>query len=43
MIIYPAVDIKNGVCVRLQKGIMEKSTDYGKPYEMAKKWENQGG
>lgn len=44
MIIYPAIDIRGGKCVRLFKGDFEQETifsDY--PYEMAKKWENAGG
>ncbi len=40
MIIYPAVDIKNGKCVRLQQGDMNKATTYGEPYEMAEKWQS---
>jgi len=42
MVIYPAVDIKNGKCVRLEKGDMSKATKYGEPYEMAMKWEKLG-
>jgi len=42
MIIYPAVDIKNGVCVRLKRGDMSMATRYGKPYELAVKWESAG-
>ena len=42
MVIYPAVDIKNGKCVRLEKGDMSKATKYGEPYEMAMKWEQLG-
>ncbi len=38
MKIYPAIDIKDGQCVRLKQGEMAKSTEYGKPLEMAKKW-----
>jgi phosphoribosylformimino-5-aminoimidazole carboxamide ribotide isomerase len=40
--IYPAIDIKNGKCVRLKQGLMDQSTDYGDPVEMAKKWEREG-
>jgi len=43
MIIYPAVDIKNGKCVRLEQGDMNKATTYGEPYEMAEKWQTMGG
>lgn len=42
MIIYPAVDIKNGKCVRLEKGDMSKATKYGEPFEIAKKWQSLG-
>lgn len=42
MKVYPAIDIKEGRCVRLLKGVMDTSTDYGDPVEMAKKWENEG-
>ncbi len=42
MIIYPAIDIKGGKCVRLVKGDMNSETQYGKPVEMAKRWQAQG-
>ncbi len=43
MVIYPAVDIRGGKCVRLYQGEFDKEKVYsGKPYEMARKWENQG-
>lgn len=44
MRIYPAIDIKDGQCVRLFKGQFSDVTVYGdSPAEMAKKWEAQGG
>jgi len=44
MRIYPAIDIKDGKCVRLFKGDYDKVTVYGdNPVQMAKKWENEGG
>lgn len=44
MRIYPAIDIKDGKCVRLFKGQFSDMTVYGdSPAEMAKKWEAQGG
>ncbi len=44
MRIYPAIDIKDGNCVRLLKGRFDEVTVYGdNPPEMAKKWESQGG
>lgn len=42
MRIYPAIDIKNGQCVRLKMGDMEQVTEYGEPSEMAVKWQNAG-
>ena len=44
MRIYPAIDIKDGKCVRLFKGRFDDVTVYGdSPAEMAKMWEAQGG
>lgn len=44
MRIYPAVDIKDGKCVRLLKGNFSDLTVYGDdPLKMAKKWESLGG
>lgn len=44
MRIYPAIDIKDGNCVRLFKGQFSDVTVYGtSPAETAKKWETQGG
>ena len=43
MIIIPAIDLKEGQCVRLRQGIMEDSTVYSDdPVEVAKKWEHMG-
>lgn len=42
MIIYPAIDLKDGVCVRLRMGDMEQSTQYGEPEDVARKWQEQG-
>lgn len=43
MQIYPAIDIKNGQCVRLQQGKFEQITIYSKdPVEQAVKWLNYG-
>lgn len=43
MIIYPAIDIKGGQCVRLMQGRFDEVTSYGNdPVEMAKKWEATG-
>ena len=39
MLIIPAIDIKNGKCVRLKQGRMSDETIFSdKPEEMAKKW-----
>lgn len=44
MRIYPAIDIKDGKCVRLFKGRFDKVTVYGDdPAEMAAKWARLGG
>lgn len=44
MRIYPAIDIKDGKCVRLFKGRFDEVTVYGdSPVEMARKWEQLGG
>lgn len=44
MRIYPAIDIKDGKCVRLLQGRFSDVTVYGDdPVEMAKRWEAEGG
>ena len=43
MIIYPAVDIKDGRCVRLVQGRFDRETVYGDdPVEIAEKWASMG-
>lgn len=43
MVIYPAIDIKDGKCVRLIQGDYEKETIYSEnPLEVAFKWQNEG-
>lgn len=43
MYIIPAIDLKDGQCVRLQQGRKEAVTVYsGDPYATAKKWESCG-
>ena len=42
MIIYPAIDLKNGVCVRLKMGDMDQATEYGEPAEVAFRWQQLG-
>lgn len=44
MKLYPAIDLKEGQCVRLLQGDYNQVTVYGNnPAEMAKKWETLGG
>ena len=44
MIILPAIDLKDGKCVRLRQGRAEDVTVYGDdPAEQAKDWADQGG
>ena len=43
MIIIPAVDLKDGRCVRLSQGRMDQESIYSEnPVEMAKHWESKG-
>jgi phosphoribosylformimino-5-aminoimidazole carboxamide ribotide isomerase len=43
MIIIPAIDLKDGKCVRLRQGRMDQETIYsGNPVEVAKHWELKG-
>jgi phosphoribosylformimino-5-aminoimidazole carboxamide ribotide isomerase len=43
MIVIPAVDIKNGKCVRLEQGRMEAETVFADdPVAMARKWDEAG-
>lgn len=43
MLIIPAIDIKEGRCVRLEQGNFEKEIIYSdNPIEIAEKWEKQG-
>lgn len=42
MILFPAVDILDGQCVRLLYGDREKRTVYGDPLEFALKWQAEG-
>lgn len=44
MIVIPAVDIKNGKCVRLLQGNMDAETVFSDdPLAMAVRWQNEGG
>ena len=43
MLIIPAVDIKGGLCVRLEQGLMHKETIFSNnPEQMALQWERKG-
>ncbi len=43
MLLIPAIDLKNGQCVRLEQGEMQAATVFSsKPAEMARHWVNQG-
>ncbi len=44
MILYPAIDLKDGCCVRLKKGDFDQKTVYFEnPVETALMWQNMGG
>lgn len=43
MLVIPAIDLKEGKCVRLRQGRMEDSTVFGEePVEMARRWVEAG-
>ncbi|MFL0800153.1 MAG: 1-(5-phosphoribosyl)-5-[(5-phosphoribosylamino)methylideneamino]imidazole-4-carboxamide isomerase [Agarilytica sp.] len=43
MIVIPAIDLKDGACVRLRQGLMDDSTVFSdKPVEMAEQWVAKG-
>ena len=43
MIIFPAVDLKEGKCVRLERGVMASATVYSEdPGAAAKRWQDEG-
>lgn len=43
MLFIPAIDLKDGKCVRLRQGRMEETTVFSdSPVEMAQQWVNQG-
>ena len=43
MQLIPAIDLKNGECVRLKQGLMEQATVFSdRPAQMASHWLNQG-
>ncbi len=43
MIVIPAIDLKDGACVRLRQGLMDDSTVFSdRPVEMAEQWVKKG-
>lgn len=43
MIVIPAIDLKEGKCVRLEQGLMEKDTIFSdNPGAQAREWQDQG-
>ncbi|WP_037587263.1 1-(5-phosphoribosyl)-5-[(5-phosphoribosylamino)methylideneamino]imidazole-4-carboxamide isomerase [Stenoxybacter acetivorans] len=43
MLLIPAIDLKEGQCVRLKQGLMQEATVFSdKPEEMALHWQKQG-
>ncbi len=43
MIVIPAIDLKDGRCVRLRQGRMQEETVYSQePMEVARRWEDEG-
>jgi len=44
MIVIPAIDLKDGKCVRLEQGLMERDTVYSEnPAATARRWQEEGG
>lgn len=44
MIVIPAIDLKDGKCVRLEQGLMERDTVYSAdPAATARRWQEEGG
>jgi phosphoribosylformimino-5-aminoimidazole carboxamide ribotide isomerase len=43
MLVIPAIDLKDGHCVRLQQGDMQAATVFSEdPAQMARHWQKQG-
>lgn len=43
MIVFPAIDLKDGLCVRLMQGDPKRATVYGRdPVAVARHWEEEG-
>ena len=44
MLLIPAIDLKDGKCVRLRQGRMDDDTVFSdQPIDMAKRWVEEGG
>ena len=44
MLMIPAIDLKDGHCVRLRQGLMDGATVFSEdPAAMARQWVEQGG
>ena len=44
MLLIPAIDLKDGKCVRLRQGRMDDDTVFSdQPIDMAKRWVDEGG
>ncbi|MBX2810069.1 MAG: 1-(5-phosphoribosyl)-5-[(5-phosphoribosylamino)methylideneamino]imidazole-4-carboxamide isomerase [Cellvibrionaceae bacterium] len=42
MLMIPAIDLKDGECVRLRQGVMDDATVFGNPVDFARQWVDQG-
>lgn len=42
MLLIPAIDLKDGQCVRLKQGDMDQSTTFGDPAAIARRWLDAG-
>ncbi len=43
MLVIPAIDLKDGVCVRLEQGLMDRDTVFNQnPAAQAREWQSQG-
>ncbi|MBX2808072.1 MAG: 1-(5-phosphoribosyl)-5-[(5-phosphoribosylamino)methylideneamino]imidazole-4-carboxamide isomerase [Cellvibrionaceae bacterium] len=42
MLVIPAIDLKDGECVRLRQGVMDDATVFGNPVDFARQWVDKG-
>ncbi len=43
LVLYPAIDLKDGACVRLKRGVMDDATVYSDdPGAQARTWQDAG-